>query len=459
MYKKLILGSPGTGKTTRLLQITENKLQSIAPEKIAFFSFTKKAVMEAATRASKRFNLPFTRLSNFKTLHALAYRELGLHRNKVLNYHHLAKISKITGLKLTGRNPIDEEITDKGDKFLFLESYARSIKKSAFDVWQEGILDVRWKELKLFIDTYNAYKKEYALMDYTDMLENYLLVGSPLAVDIAIIDEAQDLNPLQWDVVRLATKTTKELYIAGDDDQAIYRWSGADVEQFLSLDVDEKEVLPLSYRLPQNIYHFANNIVKRIEQRYEKNWRPQDAVGSVEFHSSIDTMKFNGEWLILVRSNYQLKPLEIFLREKGYLYTIKGRHSVNEEHLNKIYDYIALQKGKPVNDPFVKKVFDANKEWYEALDMISFYDREYYRSLLRQGYHLKDEPKIHLSTIHGSKGGEADNVLIVTDVTKQVYDLLMQKGDDEHRVFYVAATRAKKQLHILTPQTDMFYHL
>jgi hypothetical protein len=68
------------------------------------------------------------------------------------------------------------------------------------------------------------------------------------------------------------------------------------------------------------------------------------------------------------------------------------------------------------------------------------------------------KPRIELSTIHGAKGGECQNVIVMTDVTRATY-LALKYGlsDDEHRVFYVAVTRALERLHVVTPQWQYFY--
>lgn len=463
MYKKLILGSPGTGKTTRLLEITEEKLSQHAPEKIAFFSFTKKAVREAIERATTKFELPDRRLRNFKTLHALAYRDLGINPHKMINYSHYKKIEQLTGFKLLMKNPTEDDLVEKGDQFLFLEGYARGVKKDYREIWQQDIIeDIKWAEFKLFLDTYHNYKEHYQLLDYTDWLEQYIIRCKPLNIDVAIIDEAQDLNPLQWDVVWHATQNAKEVYIAGDDDQAIYKWAGADVDQFLTLNVDEKEVLPISYRLPKTVYSFANDIVERIKTRYDKAWQPQDKAGNIRYHTDISGIDFTGGWLALARSNYQLYAIKKSLRERGYLYYYKGQHCVDEEHYQMIRAYVAKQNNRPVTDAdfnLIKKYYNPMIEWFYALENISFYDREYYRMLLQQGIKLNAIPTIKIDTIHGSKGGEADNVLLVTDISEKVHNALMKAGDDEHRVFYVGATRAKKELHILMPQTSIYYDL
>ena len=70
---------------------------------------------------------------------------------------------------------------------------------------------------------------------FNDVLADYITKCQPLDIDLAIIDEAQDLSPLQWEMVEHMTAKCPEIYYAGDDDQAIYSWAGADVNHFLNL--------------------------------------------------------------------------------------------------------------------------------------------------------------------------------------------------------------------------------
>ncbi len=97
--------------------------------------------------------------------------------------------------------------------------------------------------------------------------------------------------------------------------------------------------------------------------------------------------------------------------------------------------------------------------WHEALLLIPLEEREYYMSMLRRGEKLQNRPRVRLSTIHGAKGGEATNVALFTDLTGKTFRAMQKNPDDETRVFYVGATRAKENLHVMSPQTMQYYQL
>ena len=86
---QVILGPPGTGKTTTLLRIVEDALsRGVPPERIAYLAFTRKAAYEAQERAMTQFGFDEARFPFFRTLHSLAFRELGLQRDKVMTNKH-----------------------------------------------------------------------------------------------------------------------------------------------------------------------------------------------------------------------------------------------------------------------------------------------------------------------------------------------------------------------------------
>ena len=98
--------------------------------------------------------------------------------------------------------------------------------------------------------------------------------------------------------------------------------------------------------------------------------------------------------------------------------------------------------------------------WHEALDKISDNKREYIIAMLRRGTKLSSVPHIRISTIHGAKGGEADNVALLMDLSTRFAKEYAENSDNIHRLFYVGVTRAKKTLHLVLPrQMDKGFRL
>src|SRR5262249_50860095 len=107
------------------------------------------------------------------------------------------------------------------------------------------------------------------VLDFTDMLAAYAASPcQPLDLDLAVVDEAQDLSRLQWRVVMKAFAAARELVVGGDDMQMIHHWAGADEERFLGLLADgfEIENLPISHRLPRAAFALAEEVGHRIER-------------------------------------------------------------------------------------------------------------------------------------------------------------------------------------------------
>ena len=90
--------------------------------------------------------------------------------------------------------------------------------------------------------------------------------------------------------------------------------------------------------------------------------------------------------------------------------------------------------------------------WFEAFDAAPRRDVQYLRKMRKNGEKLNEAPRITLSTIHGAKGGECENVVLLTDLSLNTMKSYEQNPDDENRLFYVGATRTKEHLHIIEPK-------
>ena len=97
---------------------------------------------------------------------------------------------------------------------------------------------------------------------------------------------------------------------------------------------------------------------------------------------------------------------------------------------------------------------DKELPWFKALENIESTKKTYVRMCLRRKENIRRAPRIKLSTIHGSKGGEADNVMLLTDLTRKADVSYWSQRDEERRVFYVGMTRARNTLNIVRSQTD-----
>lgn len=467
--KTIILGPPGTGKTTKLISIMEEEMsKGVSPDRIAFVSFTRKAADEAKKRAIAKFGFSSSDLPHFRTFHSMAFKALGVSRSNVFGYKNKAEVANHLGLKFRSGHVEDGGIPGElfsGDRFAFLDGFSRARCITPEKAWRDLADDeLNWWEFHRYLGVLKDYKKERGLWEFQDMIDEFCRQEIMIDIDVAIIDEAQDLSTSQWLMADCAFRNCKRVYVGGDDDQAIFQWSGADVSKFLSL---EGEVIALnkSHRLPQKIWGFADHLARTIGQRFPKEWEGRNEAGFLDYHGCLDSVDLvEGDWLLLARNTHQLKELVALARERGVPYTYKGENTIDTDHVSAIKAWEVRRAGKTPSyqeEVLIKRFARGNPDplliWHEALVGIPTEDRIYYTSLLRRKESLTKPPRIHINTIHGVKGGEADNVLLMTDMTDRTFQGMQTNYDAEARVFYVGATRAKHRLEIIMPQTRRFF--
>ena len=484
----IVLGPPGTGKTTKLLNLVEQHLnEGVRPEHIGYLAFTRKAADEAAERAFAKFNYTREDLPYFRTIHSLCFQQLNLKRSDVMTKTHYQELGDMLGLEVDGGVDMGEGQVfgmRTGDKLFFLENMARVKQKDLKEIYNEyNDDDINWFELERLSRALVSYKEKRKIIDYTDMLMKCLKIATFPKLRILFVDEAQDLSSIQWSIINEVGKETEVVYIAGDDDQAIYRWAGADVNQFIKLE-GKSTVLNKSYRVPSSIWDLATKLSLRISSRIKKEFKPTEETGEVRWYMDPEDVDISqGTWYLLARNGYMLNQLENICIKNGYPFTIVGRRSpLSSEALQAIRFWTRLSKGESIVGSGIKLIYkymvtrcprginpegyytisDFNLKpgiWHERLNKIDTKRREYYIMLLKRGENLDQDPRIKISTIHGVKGGEADNVMLLTDIAPRTFREMHSLPDDEIRVFYVAVTRAKKSLHIVQPNTNMYFDL
>ena len=513
-----IFGPPGTGKTTTCVEIVKKLIEDgVEPGQIAYVAFTKKAAFEAQERVASQLGIPKTGMTYFSTIHAMgnrAYKAEFPDSLRVMKAYDFEAVGDRVSMPVRAHWKITEDADfvssggveyGSGDAALSQINLARArgitleeqIKQFAnlddlrrFDCFPEDIIQ--------FEQTLKSYKQAEGMFDFNDMLER-TEACAPLPVRYAIIDEAQDLSAAQWRVCDSLMRNCKKVWIAGDDDQAIYRFSGADATTFLGMGKhDNARVLEQSYRLPEQVFHFANRIISNVSERVPKDWHTEKSKGkiqSVMIDHAMDKASRDGEWLLLVRNRGFMRAYETQLRAMTVPYLTDGRSSLSHAILVAIKAWEKVRTDKPITpteaasiykqmDTGVKrgfktvlkrKLLEQGKEvcvfddlianglamgrdvpWFDALDDIDPKMMGYLRGVAKRG-ELFTKPRINLNTIHGVKGGEADNVVILPDMGRLTHTQFEQSPDDEHRCAYVAATRAKTNLYIVISHAKLQY--
>jgi DNA helicase-2/ATP-dependent DNA helicase PcrA len=495
-------GPPGTGKTTKLISYVEQLIsQGVAPDDIMLTTFTRAGAKEAQDRACAKFNLTPARLPYFRTLHSICYSLIP--ENDILQPSDWFNLAHTLGLSFSVSFKGEDGVlkgSSKGDQLMGLWSLARATKKSIHQILNEremfpGMPVINLPELEHFIGSVTAYKQSLGKIDYTDMLEIWLERGHHPHVSYVIADEGQDLSKLQWDVLECMAEKAKEFTVAGDDDQAIHEWNGASPLSLIDMECDQHIVLPQSYRIPRKIHDLAESITKKISRRTVKEYQPRTEEGEINIINHLDQLDLDeGTWLLLARNLCFLEEYSDLCYRKGVLFLSDSTNGFNRKLFEAIKSWRKLLAGEAVPTPEardlyklmsqrdrVKRGFKVQLErteketvtikelqdefgllvespWNVAFDMIGEQDKAFFKKLDDKGA-LDSACRIRISTIHGAKGAESQNVVLRTDMTYRSFQSYLQNPDPEHRVFYVGATRASEKLFIYDTNNSNAYPL
>lgn len=446
-----IFGPPGTGKTTALLDIFAEELKTVEPKRIGFLTFTRSANSEALNRGS----LPPSALPYVRTIHSFCYRVASVPQTAMLTESAMGQFSKMVNVPIKGGvyNIWTEEaygpqnFDKRGEVLIQIEHFRRHKLMSletALDTLpslQQSTHRSRW-----FLKEYKTWKESQGLLDFTDLLQEFLDHGHSPPLDVLIIDEAQDLSPLQWKVIWKVAEGVERVYIAGDDDQTIFEWAGADPKELIGvLPGEESRILTHSYRLPRKIFEVSQGIVQRIETRREKKFTPRDAPGVVDKKLMMvghDLKVHEKSTFVLYRNNFIGLEIRKELEERGIAFggvdSILNRKSVRS-YLERRLDQPSATHKFPRLPPRISQYLFELTEKYTVEELL--------------------KPGIILSTIHKSKGKEADHVILHLGFSRNSYNALLDSPDKEHRVWYVGVTRARERLTLVKGKNFFHYKI
>ncbi len=281
----LVLSGAGTGKTrvltARFAYLVEKK--GVNPQTIMAVTFTNKAANEIKNRVSNELNLSINShwIGTFHAIFSKFLRKhssiVGLKSNfTILDIEDQKKLVKqvISFLKLDNdlseniilseiQNLKDETILSNDNKEVLRHSSIKNID-TIYSLYQERLLEINSVDFgDLLLHSYNILKNNpEILMSYKTFISHIL------------IDEFQDTNVIQYELIKLLLDGEKNIFCVGDDDQSIYAWRGAKVENILNFPEEFKAPvirLTKNYRSNNSILSAASEIIGHNKNRLGKN--------------------------------------------------------------------------------------------------------------------------------------------------------------------------------------------
>jgi superfamily I DNA/RNA helicase len=486
----------------------EQALTESSPEQIMFTTFTNAGAQEIAHRAAARFpRYKEHQFRYFRTLHSIGYRSIP--HKKMMNFGDYVALSKALGLPINASrafNSLDGTVTNEfsnGDKLLHLDA----LKRNRLESWEETAKKQELSyfsphEIQDFSEKYAKFRKQQHKYDFTDQLEGFLgTLGGTSALSTLthlFVDEAQDLSNLQWAIIhKISDISGAKTVIAGDDKQAIYAFNGGDPKTLIQLE-GERKILGISYRLPATVLEYSETIARRIKETQEYTCQSNELGGSVLHINHLGHIKekmMEGSWFILARNRKFLPLLEGSLDRMGVAYQSDTGGGLDPILMESVEHWNQLILGYAIPGKIIKHIYTAYLRGTDTVargykKTISYLDDDEAATLdqlfeefglqtklpwdraftlpdhkkeqivaLEKSGELGKPPRIRVTTIHAVKGREADNVVLLPDLSTLTRNGFNKDPDTEHRVFYVGATRAKSCLYLHQPLTNHAYPL
>jgi DNA helicase-2/ATP-dependent DNA helicase PcrA len=284
----------------------------------------------------------------------------------------------------------------------------------------------------------------------------------------------------------------ESVLIAGDDDQVVYSWQGADPNLLLDERVDEDVVLQNSYRLPSEILHVVNREISHIDVRQDKDLNPRKEGGTVEAvqnPSILDLVRNvrrtvrqdDGSIMLLFRARYQMFQFIDEFIDEGIPFSVMTDQRMWTDRLTQYVRAVeALDEGEPIDglqarrlaDMLMASAFGSNDrdDLFDAIDEIqeekgiddltefevdpevigeyvpfmpsppaaadmvrkvtSFQEDSLATYFANGEYAGMDPDRVRVGTIHSAKGREADHVFVATDLTEKVVEQMAATVED-----------------------------
>lgn len=378
----LILAGAGSGKTTVLVNRVEHIISShlATPWQVLAITFTNKAAGELRERLVSAIGEEANDIWAY-TFHSCCSRILRRFGEKIGYTNHftiydtddsrrvMKQCQKQLGIedKLINHKSILAEISRAKDSLISPEEYKQTAQN-----------DFRKSKIAECYELYQAQLKKSDAMDFDDIIFNTVKLLEEnedvrnlyqTQFKYVMVDEYQDTNHAQYVLTSLLADKYKNICVVGDDDQSIYRFRGATIENILSFENHYKgaKVIRLeeNYRSTQNILDGANAVISHNKNRKGKTLFTRSGSGdkivyktvmseSEESQYIIDEIVKNvnngmkySDHAILYRMNAQSRNLEVMLTKSGISHRIIGGHRFfDRKEIKDIVSYLAV-----INNP------------------------------------------------------------------------------------------------------------
>ena len=521
-----LFGGPGSGKTTALLDRVDELLEDddVSIRDVLVVSYTRAAAAEVRERLAERLDTsPRALQGNVCTMHAKAYELLDLSRGDVVGESDKEEFCEEYGVEYEdeygGAGRRTARSTTLGNKIIATSQWLQRTQRDVADWYdvpfQWDVEAVRlppdidpnaqegnkytptWPtdddriDVPEVIRAWRSYKGEHGLVGFADMLERVAQRSLVPHVDYLVIDEFQDITTLQYEVYEEWKPHMEGVLIAGDDDQVVYAWQGADPNILLDAEVHEDVVLPNSYRLPSRILNVVNREIRHIDVRQEKDLNPRKEGGVVEgirspsmfevvrnVQHTVDTT--DETLMILFRARYQMFQFIDDFLPKGIPFSVMTDQRMWTDRLT---DYVRavekLDAGDPITGLEARRLADMLQDsafgtndrdgFYDTLDdreeeadvediaeievspdvvtdhvpfmpdsaaagdmlrKVTNFQRNSVDAYFGGDYGGMDPSRVRVGTIHSAKGREADHVFVCTDLTEKVVEQMAASVDD-----------------------------
>lgn len=466
--RNVLFGPPGTGKTTHLVGLMAKHSESSRKHQIGLATFTKQAARELSERAG------LGKSEHCSTIHSMAMRLTGLVADQIMGPVELRAFIRASGIEMTVSANFSADSGEglkEGDYYMEAYQLARANLIDPIEQYRSNPPGGTFEGYKRWLMWWDKYKKANGLVDFNDILDMALDMPRP-RYDVFFVDEAQDLSPQQWRLINYWIEEIPVVYIAGDDDQSIYRWGGADplgMQKFVEEHGAKMKILDQSYRVPRQPWRLANKLIANITERVPKKYKPMDHDGIVRHHDTYGMLevKHGESCYILVRNHSQRPDIERWLQNNGIPYfTRSGKAGPLQSAVVRAYRaYMKAVNGEELDykegrflerklNPFHKQMVAKHGisilkqyQWHQAIRMT--HERDYLLRLYRQYGTIEIEATVELTTMHSVKGGQRDRVILLNSMTQRTLQSYYKDKDSEIRTFYVGLTRVADRLDIV----------